>query len=87
MKVKLEIVPLGIMVCACGAMVFTINHLHPDCTSGKDLCEIRMVHLKDGHEREPVPMRIRSAPQMTVTTSVVAYFGPAGTFPIVRDTD
>jgi len=52
-----------------------------------DLCEIRMVHLKDGHEREPVPMRIRSAPQMTVTTSVAANFGPLGTFPMVRDTD
>jgi hypothetical protein len=84
MKVKAEIVPLGIAVCACGAMLFTVHHLHPDCIPGKDLCELRMVHLKDGHEREPVPMRIRSAPQMTVTTSVNASFA---SFPFVRDTD
>jgi hypothetical protein len=52
---KAEIVPFGIITCACGAMPFAVHHLHPDCVPGKDLCEIRMVHLKDGHEREPMP--------------------------------
>jgi hypothetical protein len=85
MRVKLEIVPIGIMVCACGAMLYTINHLHPDCTPGKDLCEIRMAHLKDGHEREPVPMNTRQAMMATIYTSATLNLGDTGpNFPIVR---
>ena len=71
MKVKLEIVPIGMLVCACGAMLYSINHLHPDCTPGKDLCELRMVHLKDGHEREPVPANTRQT--MTATITMASY--------------
>lgn len=75
MKVNREIVPIGIMVCACGAMTFAVHHLHPDCTPGKDLCELRMVHLKDGHEREPVPTDTGAGiRQVTVTSSVSASF-------------
>jgi hypothetical protein len=82
MKVNLEIVPFGMLVCACGAMLYTINHLHPDCVVGKDLCEIRMAHLKDGHEREPVPANTRYA--MTVTTSALMTLNTGTDFPAVR---
>jgi hypothetical protein len=72
-EMKFEIAPFGMLVCACGAMAYSINHLHGDCTPGKDLCEMRMVHLKDGHERDPAPgdtgTRLRL---ITVTTSVSA---------------
>jgi hypothetical protein len=79
---KMEIVPFGMMICACGAMLYSVHHLHPECTPGKDWCELRMVHLKDGHEREPVPMDTRArATTMTVTSSVGAFWRPVGTFP------
>lgn len=65
---KVEIVPLGILASACGAMALSVHHLHPECTPGKDLCEVRWVHLQDGQEREPAaPLE-----QRTFTVTVAA---------------
>lgn len=80
---KLEIRCYVIVGSACVAILISAHFQHPECIPGKEWCEMHWVHLKDGHDREPVPANTRQAMTATITTSASLALDTGADFPAV----